>query len=56
MAECLTEKIIPINCFKCIYVPSEDIKEKTLCILNRNGVDSPPPYINVMGVWFDECL
>lgn len=56
MAECLTEKIIPINCFKCIYVPSEDIKEKTLCILNRNGVDFPPPYINVMGVWFDECL
>ena len=54
MAECLTENTIPINWFKCIYVPSENIKEKTLCILRENGVDFPPPYINVMGVWFDE--
>lgn len=54
MAECLTEKNIPIDCFKCIYVPSENVKEKTLCILNENGVDFPPPYINVMSVWFGE--
>lgn len=54
MAECLTEKIIPINHFKCIYVPSEDVKEKTIYILNENGVDFPPPFINTMGVWFNE--
>lgn len=54
MAECLTEKTIPINHFKCIYVPSEDVKEKTIYILNENGVDFPPPFINVMGVWFNE--
>lgn len=54
MAECLTEKIIPINHFKCIYVPSEDVKEKTIYILNENGVDFPPPFINAMGVWFNE--
>ena len=28
MAECLTEKIIPIQHFKCIYVPSEEIKKR----------------------------
>lgn len=54
MAECLTEKTIPINHFKCIYVPSEDVKEKTIFILNENGVDFPPPFINAMGVWFNE--
>lgn len=54
MAEYLTEKTIPINHFKCIYVPSEDVKEKTIYILNENGVDFPPPFINVMGVWFNE--
>lgn len=54
MAECLTEKIIPINHFKCIYVASEDVKEKTIFILNENGVDFPPPFINAMGVWFNE--
>ena len=54
MAECLTEKTIPINHFKCIYVPSEDVKEKTIFILNENGVDFPPPFINAMGVWFNQ--
>lgn len=54
MAECLTEKIIPINHFKCIYVASEDVKEKTIFILNENEVDFPPPFINAMGVWFNE--
>lgn len=54
MAECLTEKTIPINHFKCIYVPSEDVKEKTMYILNENGIDFPPPFINAMGVWFNE--
>ena len=54
MAECLTEKIIPINYFICIYVPSEDVKEKTIYILNENGVDFPPPFINAIGVWFNE--
>lgn len=53
MAECLTEKVIPINFFKCIYVPSEEVKEKTLDILNENGVDFPPPYINVKSIWFN---
>lgn len=54
MAECLTEKTIPINHFRCIYVASEDVKEKTIFILNENGVDFPPPFINAMGVWFNE--
>lgn len=52
MAECLTEKVIFVNCFNCIFVPSKEIKEKTLYILNSNGVVVPPPFINVNEVWF----
>lgn len=53
MAECLTEKSIPINLFTCIYVPSEDVEEKTKNILNENGVVFPKPYINIMPYWFN---
>ncbi len=54
MAECLTEKRIFINAFTCIYVPSQDVKNKVIEILNRNNIDFPPPYINIMDVWFRE--
>ena len=53
MAECLTEKTIPINHFKCIYVPSEDVKKKTIYILNENGIGFPPPNIYIQEVWFN---
>lgn len=56
MAECLTEKIIPINYFNCIFVSSEDVKKKTIYILKKNGVDSQPPFVNVNEVWFNEYL
>lgn len=54
MAECLTEKRIPIGLFKCIYVPSEDVKNKVIELLQRNNVNFPPPHINPMDVWFRE--
>ena len=52
MAECLTDTIIPISCFTCIYVPSEEVKMKTITIFNECNVGFPPPYINVKEVWF----
>ncbi|GFI45294.1 hypothetical protein IMSAGC019_00604 [Lachnospiraceae bacterium] len=52
MAECLTEKVIPINAFTCMYVASEQVKERVIEILNNNDIDFPPPYINVMDIWF----
>lgn len=54
MAECLTEKRILIQAFSCMYVPSQEVKNKVIEILQRNNVDFPPPYINVMEVWFRE--
>lgn len=54
MAECLTEESIPIEYFKCIYVQSEEVKERILNILNKNGTNFPPPYINVQSYWFLE--
>lgn len=54
MAECLTEKTIPIEHFTCIYVQSEEVKEKVLDILNENSKDFPPPYINVQKYFFLE--
>lgn len=47
-----TEKVIPINAFTCMYVASEQVKERVIEILNNNDIDFPPPYINVMDIWF----
>lgn len=54
MAECLTEKSIPIELFQGIYVQSEEVKGKVSDILHRNNKDFPPPYINVQKCWFLE--
>lgn len=54
MAECLTEKRILIQAFTCMYVPSQDVKNEVIKILERNNVNFPPPYINVMDMWFRE--
>ena len=52
MAECLTEKRVLIDAFTCMYVASEQVKEKVVGILRDNNVDFPPPHINVMHIWF----
>ncbi len=52
MAECLTEKRIPIEVFTCMYVASDSIKEKVIEIFDSNGVAFPPPHINIMPIWF----
>ncbi|MEG2439918.1 MAG: DarT ssDNA thymidine ADP-ribosyltransferase family protein [Acetivibrio sp.] len=52
MAECLTEKRIAIDAFTCMFVASEQVKEKVIRILNDNSIDFPPPYINVSDIWF----
>ena len=52
MAECLTDKKIPINCFACLYVASEDVKKEVEKMLRSHKI-SNPPYVNVQSVWFD---
>ena len=54
MAECLTEKKIPISLFTCIYVASEAVKQEVSEIFKENNVDCPPLHINVREVWFRE--
>lgn len=52
MAECLSTKVIPVDCFLCFYVPSEQVKELVENMLHANGVEFPPPFVNVMPQWF----
>lgn len=52
MAECLSHLIIPVKFFQCIYVPSQEVKVKVEQIFEEQDVVIPPPYINVMPVWF----
>lgn len=53
MAECLTDRTIYITDFRCMYVKSEAVKRRVIEIMRENGVNFPPPYINVQEVWFN---
>lgn len=53
MAECLTDLIVPPQCFKCIYVPSEEVRQIVEEKLEKYDIDFPPPYVNVMKQWFN---
>lgn len=52
MAECLSAKVIPVDCFQCFYVPSEQSKEFAENTLRAYGIEFPPPFVNVMPQWF----
>lgn len=52
MAECLSEYVIPVRYFQCIYVSSDTMKKAAEDILHRNEVVFPPPFVNVMPQWF----
>lgn len=52
MAECLSEYVIPVQCFQSIKVSSDAVKAKVEDLLNKNGIKFPPPYVNVMPQWF----
>ena len=52
MAECLSAKVILVDCFLCFYVPSEQLKEFVENTLRAYGVEFPPPFVNVMPQWF----
>lgn len=52
MAECLSAKVIPVDCFLCFYVPSEQLEEFVENTLRAYGVEFPPPFVNVMPQWF----
>lgn len=48
MAECLTDLIVPVNCFQCIYVRNEEIKEIVEEKLKEHGVERKPPFVDIM--------
>lgn len=53
MAECLTEKVIPLSLFSHIYVPSSEIEEEIIAIMDRLNVPKKDrPYVNILEVWF----
>lgn len=52
MAECLTNLVIPVNCFHSIAVRNNKIKSFVEQKLIEFDIKTPPPYINVMP-WFD---
>ena len=52
MAECLSDKVLPVESFACLYVATDDVKEYVKELLRKNGIQFPPPYVNVMSQWF----
>ncbi|MGO5052985.1 DarT ssDNA thymidine ADP-ribosyltransferase family protein [Lachnospiraceae bacterium LCP25S3_G4] len=53
MAECLTDLIVPPSCFKCIYVPNQEVKDIVEAAMEKHDVTFSPPYVNVQKVWFN---
>lgn len=53
MAECLSDKVIPVECFLCLYVASDKVKKQVEDLLTQHGVVFPPPFVNVMPQWFE---
>jgi hypothetical protein len=51
MAECLTDKIIPVQCFQSINVRNEEIKKQVEDMLEKYNIDEKPPYVNI-NKWF----
>lgn len=52
MAEALCDRTIYVQEFQSIAVATVEDKEKVENILEKNGVDFPPPFVNVQPVWF----
>lgn len=53
MAECLTDKPLPIQAFQCIFVKSSKTEKKILELFKKHSIRQNPPYINVLPDWFD---
>lgn len=53
MAECLSDKVIPVRVFNSIYVSSTSVKIYVESVLHKYGVSFPPPFVNVMPQWFE---
>lgn len=53
MAECLSDLVIPVDCFNCIFVSSKEVKEEVEGLLRWYDVDFPPPFVNIMPQWFE---
>lgn len=54
MAECLTEKRIPISWFAQLYVPSQDVCDEVTGIMDDYGINPyERPGVNVLPIWFN---
>lgn len=51
IAECLTEKRVPVNLFKSIAVKNAETKQKVEDMLRANNINGNPPYVNIQR-WF----
>lgn len=48
MAECLTDLIIPVEVFQCIYVRDAESKKIVEDKLKAHGITEKPPYVHIM--------
>lgn len=48
MAECLTERMVPVECFKCICVKDDKTKKLVERKLRDYDITEKPPYVDVM--------
>ncbi|MBP1736138.1 MAG: hypothetical protein H6Q60_19 [Oscillospiraceae bacterium] len=51
MAECLTDKTIPVAHFHSIVVKDQKMKQHVEYLLNEGNANNPPPYVNIQN-WF----
>lgn len=54
MAGCLTDNIIPVKAFQCIYVKSEETKSIVREKLKSKGITKKPPFVDVNFKWFEK--
>lgn len=47
MAECLTDLVVPYDCFQSICVGNSKVEKKVLAIIKEKGKNTRPPYINI---------
>lgn len=52
MAECITELMVPIDCFQSIAVKNDDIKQKVEAKLIEKNANFPASHVNVRPYWF----
>ena len=52
MAECLTDKRISAELFRCVYVSDEETKQYIEELFKNKGITEQPPYVDIQSKWF----